>query len=184
MEKPNAYPVKYIDPVQLQDGTLVQLRPIHPVDEAQAEGFWEKLSLKSIYDRFLGYIPKISEPLVERLTRIDYSREMALVAEVPVQGIEKEVIAVARIATDQEKEAEFAIIIADAWQGKGLGSSMTQHMVAIAKDMGFEQMYALVFSHNHHMIELLEKQHFTLTREDDKTHKAVLILNAPGINKG
>ncbi|MEO1261561.1 MAG: GNAT family N-acetyltransferase [Bacteroidota bacterium] len=177
MEKPDAYPVKYVDPVLLPDGTLVQLRPIHPVDGTHAEEFREKLSLQSIYDRFLGYIPKISQPLIDRLTRIDYTREMALVAEVPLKGIEKEVIAVARIAPDESKEVEFAIIIADAWQGKGLGSIMTQRMIAIARDMGFEKMYALVFSHNQNMLDILEKQLFTIRPEDERTHRAILLLN-------
>lgn len=176
MAKQEAYPIKYIDPVQLHDGTLVLLRPIHQVDGLHAEEFREKLSIQSIYDRFLGYVPKISKTLVDRLTKIDYTKEMAIVAEIPVEGIEKEVIAVARIATDKEKEVEFAIIIADAWQRKGLGTIMTRHMIAVAKDMGFEKMYALVFTKNQNMLDLLAQQQFTLIQEDNQTHRAELNL--------
>ena len=168
---PNIYPIQYIDPILLTDGTLVQLRPIHPIDGSRAEVFKKKLSAESIYNRFLGYIPIISPKLVERLTNIDYSKDMAIVAEVHPENKGKEVIAVARIASEkgQHTETEFAIIIADEWQGKGLGKILTQYMIYVAKDMGFEKIYALVFSDNTQMLEILRKNGFTFTPEDDTT---------------
>lgn len=175
MKDQNPYPIKYIQPVLLKDESLVQLRPIHSIDGAQAESFKNKLSAQSIYDRFLGYIPKISPKLVERLTDIDYGKEMAIVAEISSEN-KKEIIAVARIASEEKEESEFAIIIADDWQGKGLGKIMTDYMLMIAKDMKFEKIYAYVFSHNLNMLELLRVRGFEFEKEDEKTFYAELIL--------
>lgn len=170
-----SYPIRFIEPVQLKDGTLVQLRPIHPLDGNQAEEFRGKLSAESVYDRFLGYIPKISNKLVDRLTNIDYSREMAIVAEVHNEK-EKEVIAVGRIASDEDQAVDFAIIIADNWQGKGLGTILTGYLIEVAKEMEFEKIYATVFSKNKGMIEILRRKEFTFRREDTMTLYAELIL--------
>ncbi len=169
------YPVRFIEPVQLKDGTLVQLRPIHPIDGNQAENFRGKLSAESVYDRFLGYIPKISEKLVERLTNIDYSKEMAIVAEVHLEK-EKEVIAVARIASDGSSSADFAVIIADDWQGKGLGITLTSYLIEVAKEMDFEKIYATVFTRNIGMLKILKQKDFTLRPEDSMTTYAELLL--------
>lgn len=160
-----SYPVKYIKPVQIEDGTFVQLRPIHPIDGTKAEEFRSTLSAESIYARFLGYIPRISEKLVKRLTEIDYSKEMAIIGEVSHE-MEKEIIAVARIASDENKSAEFAIIISDDWHGKNLGSILTKYMIEIAEDMGFESIYALLFSRNLNMKKILEEEGFDFSPSD------------------
>lgn len=171
----NSYPIRFIEPVQLKDGTLVQLRPIHPLDGNQAEEFRGKLSAESVYDRFLGYIPKISEKLVDRLTNIDYSKEMAIVAEVN-NDKEKEVIAVGRIASDENLAVDFAVIIADNWHGKGLGTILTDYLIDVAIEMDFKKIYATVFKSNKGMLEILRRKDFTFRSEDTMTTYAELIL--------
>ena len=108
------YPISYILPIQLKDGSLVQLRPVHPMDGVNAKAFRKKISDESMRDRFLGYIPAVSQILIDRLTKIDYDSEMAIVAEC-VDNEKKEAIAVARIVGEGENptKAEFALIIAD-----------------------------------------------------------------------
>ena len=169
------YPIRFIEPAQLKDGTLIQLRPIHPLDGKQAENFRGKLSAESVYDRFLGYIPKISKQLVDRLTNIDYSKEMAIVAEVHLEE-QKEVIAVGRIASDGTSEADFAIIIADNWQGRGLGTTLTSYLIDVAKEMNFEKIYATVFTRNKEMLGILKRKGFTFKVEDAMTTYAELLL--------
>lgn len=170
------YPIQYIEPLLLKDGTIIQLRPIHPVDGEQAIPFREKLSDKSLRDRFLGYIPSITQNLVDKLTKIDYEKEMAIIAEVNKNG-KKEAIAVARIAPEPNTNtAEFAIIIADEWQGKGLGSKMTDYMTVVAKDLGFKKLYALLFSHNTMMHDIFRNKGFQIKSEGSNTDRAELIL--------
>ena len=173
------YPIAYIRPVQLKNGDLVQLRPIHPLDEENAYQFRTQLSDQSIRDRFLGYIPSVSEKLIKRLTKIDYDREMAIVAEY-IDGKKKIPIAVARIVgeIDSAEKAEFALIVADKWQGKGLGTLMTDYMIDIAKDMDFKFLYALLFAHNTDMKAILEKRGFNFSPEGFDTELGVLNLTA------
>ena len=175
MENSNSYPIRFIEPVQLKDGTIIQLRPIHPKDSNEAEVFRGKLSAKSVYDRFLGYIPRISEKLIERLTNIDYSKEMAIVAEVQHQK-EKEVIAIGRIAGERSVGADFAIIIADHWQGRGLGTILTDYMIEVAVDMKFRKIYTNVFSSNTRMLEILRHKGFSIKKDDYDTVYAERIL--------
>lgn len=171
------YPVQYILPVQLKDGTLIQLRPIHPTDGDQAAQFKASLSTESIYARFHGYIPPINEQTIRRLTVIDYQHEMAIVAEV-MDGIHKKVIAVARIAAENDQKAEMAIIIADQWQGKGLGSILSNYLIKIGRDMGFEELYATVLAQNTQMLEILRHEGFTFgSGEDNRSVLASLKLN-------
>lgn len=170
------YPIQYIEPLLLKDGSIVQLRPIHPMDGAQALPFREKLSDESLRDRFLGYIPSITKSLVDKLTKIDYEKEMAIVAEI-VQDGKKEPIAVARIAPEPNTNtAEFAIIIVDEWQGKGLGGKMTDYMIMVARDLGFEKLYALLFSHNVMMHEIFRNKGFKIRNEEVDTDRAELDL--------
>jgi len=171
MSKENPYPVQYIQPIILKDQTIVQLRPIHPRDGAQAEGFKEKLSSDSIYDRFLGYAPKISPALIEYMTVIDYKKHMAMIAETKI-GDNKEIIGVGRIAKDEKDVAEFSIIIADAWHGKGLGGIMTDYMLCVARDLGYQKIYSLVFSRNQPMLDILRDNGFKFFKEDYLTTKA------------
>ncbi|RME95823.1 MAG: GNAT family N-acetyltransferase [Bacteroidetes bacterium] len=172
-----AYPLKYILPAQLPDGTLVQLRPIHPLDGGRATAFRSTLSDESMWARFHGYIPAISAKLIKRLTQIDYQQEMAIIAELPHEE-EKEIIAVARIVAIPEREqaAEFAIIIADRWQGRGLGSLLTDLMIRIARDLHFSTLYAYVTSRNMPMLEILRRRGFTLDKEDETTVVTKLAL--------
>ncbi|MEM6321765.1 MAG: GNAT family N-acetyltransferase [Bacteroidota bacterium] len=172
------YPVSYILPAQLKDGTLIQLRLIHPIDGKLVQAFKDKLSPESIKDRFLGYIPSVTEKLVQRLTKIDYDQEMAIVAE-SIVGQQKEPIAVARIVGEAGKKewAEFALIIVDDWQGKGLGAIMTDYMIRIAQDMQFEKLVALFYNHNLGMKNILEQRGFVFKANDFNTTCATLILN-------
>lgn len=172
MSKENPYPIQYIEPVILKDNTIVQLRPIHPSDGDHAQDFKEKLSPESIYDRFLGYAPKMSPAIIEYMTVIDYKKHMAVIAETRIDD-QKEIIGVGRIAKDGKNEAEFSIIIADAWHGNGLGSIMTDYMLCIAKDLGYQKIYSLVFTRNQRMLEILKHDGFSFYTEDQLTTKAV-----------
>lgn len=184
MEKENSdnkgnqleYPIQYIYPVILSDGTLVQLRPVHPIDGEQAKVFRSKLSDESLRNRFLGYIPNVSEKLVNQLTLIDYKKEMAIVAEI-IKEDSKEAVAVARVVGEKDSNrAEFAIILADAWHGKGLGSKMTDYMIKVARNMEFDQLYALLFAHNTQMLEIFRSKGFSIKQEGSDTDCAVLDL--------
>lgn len=161
----NTYPIQYITPVTLRDGTIVQFRPIHKDDGAKYENITKYLSDKSMYNRFLGVV-KLSDKLVEKFTQLDYSKDMAIVAEI-TKGEEKHIIGVARIASVEHKTAEFALTIIDEMQGFGLGKLMTKYILRIAKEMGYRTITARVFETNKAMIKILNQSDFVLRPEDD-----------------
>ncbi len=166
----SVYPIKYIRPLRLSDDSIVQLRPIHPSDTDNTEQFRASLSTQSIYNRFFGYIPTPNEKLVKRLIEIDYTSEMAIIAE--VKGTPKSVIAVARLVAEDNEIMEYAIIIADDWHGKGLGKRLTTYMLEVAKDMGYRYLYATILSQNTAMLEILRKLDFDLKPEDNQSIRA------------
>lgn len=168
----NNYPIQYIEPIQLDNGTIVQLRPIHPSDSKYAENLDQIVSKHSLYQRFLGFV-KISDQVVKRFTQLDYNNEMAIIAEIK-QGSKKQVIGIARIANSGGKKADFAILIADAWQGSGLGKVMTEYILAIANDLGYKSVGAQVFSNNIAMLKILRQKKFVLTEEDAMVTNAEL----------
>jgi acetyltransferase len=124
------------------DGTRVFLRPIMAEDEDRHRKFIEALSEESKRFRFLGTVKDINSEFVRRFTQIDYDRETAIIAEIEEKG-KKETIGVARLIENVlDNTAEYAIVIADAWQGKEIGRKMTGHMIDIAKKKKFRKIYS------------------------------------------
>ena len=87
--------------------------------------------------RFFEIIKELPSETIERFCHVDYGQEMAIVA-LP-QG-DSRIIAVARLVLDPDRRrGEFALTIADAWQGYGLGAELLSYLIAIARDYGLEK---------------------------------------------
>ncbi|MGC9973173.1 MAG: bifunctional acetate--CoA ligase family protein/GNAT family N-acetyltransferase [Bryobacteraceae bacterium] len=176
------YPTKYVAPWTAKDGTKVVIRPIRPEDEPLLVKFHETLSERSVYQRYL-HLMKLSQRVEhERLTRIcfiDYDREMALVAEYedPATG-EPQVIGVARLKRAHGvNQAEFAAIVTDEYQGRGLGSELLRRMIEVAKDEKLGCITGDVLPDNVMMLRVCEKMGFQLTRSiEDPVVKVELDL--------
>jgi hypothetical protein len=113
-------PDTVLDPAK--DGTAVTIRPIKPEDAELEIEFVRKLSPETKYYRFMNTMRELSPAMVARLTQIDYDREMAFVATLDDDGSEKE-IGVCRYAVNPDGEScEFAVVVADDWQGTGPGA--------------------------------------------------------------
>ncbi len=170
------YPEKYAKRIPLNDGREVLLRPIRPEDEPIEAEMLKTLSDQSLYFRFFGYVPKVTHEFLTRMTHIDYDREMALIALLE-EGDKKQMIGVVRIISDAWGEsAEFAILVADPWQGMGLGSRMTDYMLEIARDKGIKKIYASVLRANSNMIRMFKDRGFDLKSEDEGIYSAELDL--------
>lgn len=170
------YPGRYRKSVMARNGQEVLLRPIRPEDEPIELEMVNRLSKESLYFRFFGYVPKMTHELMTRFTQIDYDREMAIIALISQEGRE-EMIGVVRIIADPwGHSAEYAILIADEWQGQGLGSKMTDYIIEIARDMGLRHIYATVLASNASMLALFERKGFHISREDFDTFRVDLDL--------
>jgi acetyltransferase len=166
------YPTKYVTPWRLREGTEVILRPIRPEDEPMELDFIKGLSTETSRFRFFQIIKDLPHDALVRFCNIDYDREMAFIAEttdtdnnqVP-QRIE---IGVSRLILDpNRRRGEIAVVIADKFQGKGLGTKLVDMLIEVARDKGVEALYGVIMSGNMAMIRLCEKLGFAIRREQD-----------------
>jgi len=170
------YPSQYVRETQLRDGRPVLLRPIRPEDEPLEMSMMEYLSKQTLYLRFFGQVPKVTHEWLSRFTHIDYDREMAIIAELEEDGVPK-MIGVVRIIQDLAGEtAEYAITVADPWQGQGLGSILTDFILEVAQDKGMKKIYATVLATNDRMLALFRRKGFRIQRDDFETYSVELDL--------
>ncbi|WDP88558.1 MAG: bifunctional acetate--CoA ligase family protein/GNAT family N-acetyltransferase [Desulfobacter sp.] len=138
------------------------IRPVRPEDAGAMMAFFERLSPRTVYYRFFSPLKQLSKEMLIRLTQIDYDREVALVAVSPPEPGEK-IIGVARIIFAGGGAGEFAIMLADSWQGKGIGAALLKRCLAFARKAGLKRVYGLVLSENRQMLSLGKKLGFKRT---------------------
>lgn len=160
------YPTQYVQPWTTKDGTAVVIRPIRPEDEPLMAKFHETVSERSVYLRYF-YAMKLSQRVEhERLSRIsfvDYDREMALVTEVQDTNGERQIVAAGRLVKLRNSgDAEFAILVSDAWQGHGLGTEMLRRLIEIGKQEGVEHIIGNILNDNTNMLRVTERLGFKL----------------------
>ncbi|MCO6454155.1 MAG: succinate CoA transferase [Pirellulaceae bacterium] len=152
---------------QLDDGTLVVLRPIRPDDEAMMVGFHQSLSQETVQRRYFGLIRLDHRVRHERLTRIctpDPARELVLIAEHRDDQGSTEILGVARLnRTDAPDAGEFAVVVRDAWQGRGLGTTLLETLVEIAFREGVRRVVGTVLPENSRMLAVCRRLGFRLT---------------------
>jgi acetyltransferase len=162
------YPKKYESVWTLRDGRSVLLRPIKPEDESLWLEMFEKFSDQSRRFRFFEVKKDAPHEVRIRYCNIDYDREMGIVAEMH-QGDTRVFLGVVRMIIEPDgKTGEIAFIVADPWQGLGLGSKMVDYIIEISKDKKLETIFAIMLRDNKRAIELVKKMGFTIKyREDD-----------------
>ena len=170
------YPKKYETLWKMRDGRTVLLRPIKPEDEPLWLEMFRNFSEESIRFRFFQIIKDTPHEVRVRYCNIDYDREIAIVAELTENG-QRKILGVARVSLEPDrKSGEIAFIVADPWQGLGLGTKMVDYTIEICKDMGVETIYGIMLPDNHRAINLTRKMGFTLKYMDDGTVKGILNL--------
>jgi len=156
------YPIHLVTDEQLNDGTDIVIRPIRPEDAEIEQAFIRGLSAESKYFRFMNSIHELSLEMLVRFTQIDYHNEMALVAINPDPKGEEE-IGVARYMTNPDKKScEFAIVVSDKWQGKGIARLLMNKLIDIARNRGLEVMEGQVLANNYRMLELMTSLNFQI----------------------
>ncbi len=174
----SAYPWRYESWTTVKGGVEVFIRPIRPEDAPLLLESFEALSQRSIYLRFFSPIKRLSPAMLVRLTQIDYDREIALVAMQPGPDGER-MLGVGRIiATRNPRQAEFSIIVADAWQGQGIGAALLQRCLAIARDHGIEKVWGVVLAENSEMLALGRKLGFQVKRAGGAEYELTIDLTA------
>jgi RimJ/RimL family protein N-acetyltransferase len=140
--------------VVLADGTGVSVRPIRPTDVEALRRFHRRLSDRSICQRFFAPMPELSEAQACYFAQVDGQQRYALVALDPDRP--GELVAVVRFDREPGTDrAEYAAVVADPWQGRGLGRAMTQRLIAAARRRGVRRLCAFVLPGNARMLGLL-----------------------------
>ncbi|MEM0445187.1 MAG: GNAT family N-acetyltransferase [Nitrososphaerota archaeon] len=162
------YPTKYIKPWRLKDGREVLLRPIRPEDEPLEYELIKGLSEESSRFRFFQVIKEVTHEMLVRFCNIDYDREIAIIAEYSDRG-RKRNVGVGRLIIEPERNrGEFAVLVADDFQGKGLGTKLLDMIIEIAQDKGLESIYGIVLPENTRMIGLCKKFGFDIKHGKDE----------------
>jgi len=167
------YPNYLISSHKLPDKTKITIRPIRPEDAEIEQEFTRNLSTQSKYFHFMEHFQELAASTLIRLTQIDYDREMALIALYQEKN-EETMIGVARYITNLDNEtAEFALIVADAWHNKSVGSTLMTMLVDIAKSKNLKALMGIVLSSNIEMLELTKHLGFEVSSCEDPMIKIV-----------
>lgn len=161
------YPAELIDVVWLAGGQRVVIRPVLPQDEDLTTAFFGDLAAGSRYDRFLTPMRNLPPVLIKRFTNIDYAQHLALVAEVFENGHETVVAEARYVRKADPSVAEFAVSVADQWQGRGLASSLLAKLLCHASTAGVQRVVGETLATNGRMLHLARKAGFTMQSSPD-----------------
>lgn len=167
------YPSHLVTSWQLPDGTDMVIRPIRPEDAEMDWNFVHNLSERARYLRFMQAIDELTPQMLARFTQIDYDREMALIAVVnKAQDMQ---IGVAHyIINPDGRSCEFALVVGDDWQGKGIGHRLMEQLIGAARHRGLDLIEGDILANNHEMLALAKSLNFeTRVNEDDLTVRHV-----------
>ncbi|MBU1568132.1 MAG: bifunctional acetate--CoA ligase family protein/GNAT family N-acetyltransferase [Proteobacteria bacterium] len=146
-------------------GRRIFIRPVKPEDAPLFTALFKVLSPASIHYRFFGQLKELQPEMLARFTQIDYDREVALVA-IDEDSQTNGLLGTARIIGDSDgKTGEFAVLVGDPWQGKGIGSYLLEKCLSIAKQQGFQTVYGIVMTDNRSMLTLGKKLGFDIKSE-------------------
>ncbi|MEZ5276646.1 MAG: GNAT family N-acetyltransferase [Opitutaceae bacterium] len=143
--------------MNLEDGTRITFRPIHPTDEPKMRHLFYALSQQTVYYRFMRYMKRMPRKQLEDFIYVDHRNDVAIVGTIPTPAGE-EIIAVGRYFLDPKtNQAEIAFTVRDDWQRKGIGTFLFKHMSRIARRYGIKGFTAEVLSENSAMLNVFNK---------------------------
>jgi acetyltransferase len=177
------YPARFDQVWPLPGGGEYTVRPIRPDDAQMLQDLVHSLSPESRYFRFVSSITELPPTMLARFTLIDYDREMALVAVVKERtaGADGEfteterIVGVSRYITNPDQSScEFALVVADDFNGKGLGSRLMLSIMDVAREKGLSEIDGLVLANNPGMLKLMRSLGFSVkTYPEDADFKIV-----------
>ncbi len=165
------YPAQYEQLWPLSGGGEYTIRPIQPDDADMLQDLMHHLSAESRYFRFVSSITELPPSMLARFTLIDYDREMALVAVHKVRTADangdivetERIVGVSRYITNPDQSScEFSLVVADDFNGKGLGSRLMQSIMDVARDKGLSEIDGLVLANNPGMLKLMRSLGFSI----------------------
>ncbi len=162
------YPAHLVRTAQMPEGVNLTIRPIRPEDAEIEREFVRNLSPQSRYFRFMQAVSELTQAMLVRFTQIDYDREMALIAVKEEDDGSERQVAVARYTVNPDKDScDFALTVADDWQGRGIGSRLMRELMDVARSRGLGLIEGEVLRENHNMLSLMERLEFSITPDPE-----------------
>jgi acetyltransferase len=171
------YPSKYDWEFSINgEKESVHMRPIRPEDESLWAEMISSLSEATTQYRFFGPVKQITRSMQVRYCHIDYDREIAIVA---IQGEKKKarMLGVARLTKEvrSAEEGEFAIVVRDDCQGKGVGNQLMQALIQAARDQHVHEIWGEVLSFNAPMLGFAEALGFETRSSGDPELRRIVL---------
>ena len=171
------YPIEWVEDVSLADGTPMHLRPIRPEDAALERQFVEGLSEQTRYFRFFYRLQELTPAMLARFTQVDYDRELALIALIDTDTAPR-IVGVARYIENPDGEsAEFAVVVGDAYQARGVGRILMRRLIAAAKRRGLARLEGAVLRNNPKMIRFTEGLGFDTHDDPHEPEQVNMVLD-------
>jgi acetyltransferase len=171
------YPAELESDLTLADGRRLRVRPIRPEDVALERAFVAALSDNTRYLRFFYQLQELTPQMLARFTQVDYDRELALVVQ-PCDaqgGADDMFVAVARYIRGADRDvAEFAIVVADAWQRCGLGEALMRRLAMAAYANGIARLDGTVLRSNASMLRFVARLGFAVRDNPDDPEQVVV----------
>lgn len=144
---------------------MVAIRPVATRDRDRIQALVRGLTPKSRQLRFFHGVRELSQPLLERFSRAEPRGDSTLLA-FAVDPIGEVLVGMAQYsASPYPTRCEFAVVVADAWQGLGIGARLMRSMVGSARAAGFESIEGEVLVENRPMLRLIRSAGFRLHRD-------------------
>jgi acyl-CoA hydrolase/GNAT superfamily N-acetyltransferase len=141
----------------VNDGTLINFRPIHPTDEPRMRDLFYKLSAATIYYRFMSHQKFVSRKQIQDFVYIDHRNDVTIVGTLP-EAYGEDIIAIGSYYLDPKTNlAEVAFVVGDNWQNKGIGTFLLKHLMRVARRNGIRGFTAEVLTENKPMQAVINK---------------------------
>ena len=161
----NARPSAWPQYASTRDGVEYRIRPVRADDRERDRAFIAGLSAQSRRSRMMGLIREPSAELLDHVVRVDYRREMTLVAVIG-EGADEAIIAVARYGGNPAY-CELAVAVADEWQARGIGTHLSELLFAYAKAHGVRRVYATLPADDRRMLKFADDLCMRVRRSAD-----------------
>jgi GNAT superfamily N-acetyltransferase len=156
-------PASYSAAESLRDGTPFEIRGLKPDDRAGLLSALSRTSTQSLFRRFFAVRRNFTESEIDRFINVDFVDHVALVAVVQ-ENSGAAIAGGGRTILVRPGEAEMAFAVIDPYQGRGIGSALLMHLIAIARTAGLRKLTADVLPENAAMLKVFERSGFRLHR--------------------
>ena len=148
-------------------GHAINIRPMRPDDLEIETEFVQGWSAETRYNRLFSAGSYTSPERLKAITRVNYARDMALIATIMLDEREVQIGVARYVRRDDDKTCEFALAVADAWQHRGIGRALMLNLIDSAAAAGIETMVGDVLASNAPMLHFMRVLGFSIEASPD-----------------